>query len=218
MNPMKCQKLLQGFLKTTFEDFQRSGQPPTSASSCIGRDWVLRLSKRGIKYPGHKIKGEFMKLYCSRHGHAENQPNTEGEHPLTALGREEVGKVAQYLGHRGVHVAHVMHSNKLRSKQTAEIFAKTLTHGPVTESCRFLNPEHPVEPLIELIQSWHDDTFLVGHMPFISQLVSTLVVGNEHHEIVAFPPGTVVCLDRQDQHRWVLSWVLRPDLVPGENA
>jgi phosphohistidine phosphatase len=153
-----------------------------------------------------------LKLYCVRHGHAEKVPDKSGESPLTAEGVEGVSKVATYLAHRGAHVVHVMHSGKLRAKQTAEIFAKTIGNG-ATEICPLLNAEYTVDALLELIHEWHDDTLLVGHMPFMSQLVSALLLEDESYDIVRFPPGTVVCLDRFEHHRWILDWVLRPNLI-----
>ncbi len=157
-----------------------------------------------------------MKLYCVRHGHAETQPDASGDYPLTAEGKDEVSRVAAYLARRGVHVAHVMHSGKLRAQQSAELLANSLTNSRVIEVCPLLCSGHPVAPLIELIQGWNDDTLLVGHMPFMSQFVSTLVIGDERYEMVRFPPGTVVCLDRYEHHRWILDWVMRPDLVPDQ--
>ena len=153
-----------------------------------------------------------MKLYCARHGHAEKHPDSSGEYPLTSAGKEEVIKVATYLQHRGVHVVHVMHSGKLRAHQTAELFAQTLGNG-ATEICHFLKMDGTLGPLLAFIQTWHDDTLLVGHMPLMSQLVSALLLEDESDDIVQFPPGTVVCLDRFEHHRWILDWVLRPDLI-----
>ena len=113
-------------------------------------------------------------------------------------------------------MAHVMHSGKLRAKQTAEIMAKAIANGQMIEECRLLRSEHPVAPIIELIQHWNDDTMLVGHMPFMSQLVGALVIGDESHDLVRFPTSTVVCLDRYEHQRWILDWVVRPDLVPDQ--
>lgn len=158
-----------------------------------------------------------MKLYCVRHGEAEKLPNAEGEYPLTPFGEEAVSKVATYLAHRGVHVVHVMHSGKLRAKQTADIFVKALSGGHAHATlCPSLHPESTVIDLVEDIRTWHDDTLLVGHMPFMSQLVSALLLADEGSDLVRFPPGTVVCLDRFEHQRWILDWVLRPDLVPDE--
>lgn len=156
-----------------------------------------------------------MKLFCVRHGHAEQEPNAEGERPLNEQGKQEVGKVAGYLGRRGVHVSHLMHSGKLRAEESATILAKAVTNGQLIEQTDLLQPSRPVTPLVETLQNWHDDTMLVGHMPFMSQLVSALILNDDGYNIVRFPPGTVVCLE-QYEHRWILNWVLRPDLVPDE--
>ena len=44
-------------------------------------------------------------------------------------------------------------------------------------------------------------------------LVALLVVGDPEHEIVGFLPGSVVCLERCGVDRWLLLWMLRPDLL-----
>ncbi|PMB54986.1 phosphohistidine phosphatase SixA [Coxiella endosymbiont of Rhipicephalus microplus] len=157
-----------------------------------------------------------MKLFCVRHGHAEQLPNLAGERPLTQEGIEEVGKVAVYLKHRGVYVVHLMHSGKLRAQQSAEILVSSLAESQAIEVCPLLGSDHPIAPLIDLIQEWYDDTMLVGHMPFISQLVSSLILGREGYDILCFPPGTVACLERIENSRWILNWVIRPDLVPDQ--
>lgn len=155
-----------------------------------------------------------MKLFCVRHGHAEQIPNPAGERPLTCEGVDELRKVATYLKQRGVHVVHLMHSGKLRAEQSAEILASVLAEGQNIEVCPLLGCNQPTAHIIDLIQEWHDDTMLVGHMPFMSQLVSALILGNDSCNILRFPPGTVVCLERLENHLWILDWVVRPDLVP----
>lgn len=155
-----------------------------------------------------------MKLYCVRHGHAEKVATRDGERPLTEQGREEVSKVANYLAYRKVHVSHIMYSSKLRAKETADILSNVIAMGSVTEQYDLLECDRSVTPLVEMIQSWDDDTMLVGHMPFMPKLISALILGNDSYNILCFPPGTVVCLERYENHRWILSWVLQPDLVP----
>ena len=159
-----------------------------------------------------------MKLYCMRHGDAENLASSNGERALSEHGQQDIAKIAAYLGHRGLHVSHVLRSDKLRAIQTADVLAQVISDGQPTELCALLGADHPVAPLMELIQTWNDDTMLVGHMPFMSQLVSALVLGDDGYTMMRFPPGTLVCLERHEQHRWLLNWVLRPDLVPDQGG
>ena len=157
-----------------------------------------------------------MKLYCVRHGRAEQLPDHTGERPLTQEGINDVSKVAAYLKHQAVwvRVVRLMHSGKLRAQQSADILAAAVAEGQTIEVCALLGSDHSIIPLVNLIQEWHDDTMLVGHMPFMSQLVSTLILGEDSYDILRFPPGTVVCLERIEHHRWILNWVVCPDLVP----
>ena len=154
-----------------------------------------------------------MKLFCVRHGHAAQMPDYTGERPLTQEGINEVSKIAAYLKRQGIHVVHLMHSGKLRARQSAEILAMFEEEGQDLEVCALLGSDYPTAPLIDLIQEWHDDTMLVGHMPFMSQLVSALILGKDSYDILQFSPGTVVCLDRIENHRWILNWVVRPDTL-----
>ncbi|OGO92764.1 MAG: phosphohistidine phosphatase SixA [Coxiella sp. RIFCSPHIGHO2_12_FULL_42_15] len=155
-----------------------------------------------------------MKIYCVRHGHAEALPDASGDRPLTLEGTRELKKVANYLAYRGFHVLHVMHSDKLRSKQTAEILAKRVANETEPEESLLLSPDEPVFELANLIRQWHDDTLLVGHMPNIASLVSELVIGDESKDLVLFSPGTIVCLERHENQNWIINWIVRPELVP----
>ncbi len=155
-----------------------------------------------------------MKLYCVRHAEAM-QPDVDPQRGLTPKGRADVTKIAQYLGYRGVHVAHIFHSAKLRARQTAEILAANINTGQISENDALLGEQNSVEPMLEMIGTWSEDTLLVGHLPSMSKLVSALVVGNEEqYPIVNFPPGTVVCLEYYEHHRWIINWLLRPNIVP----
>ncbi len=157
-----------------------------------------------------------MKIYCARHGHAELAPNQQGDRELSEQGRREVTKVAGYLASRGVHATHVMHSEKCRTRQTAGILAQKIASETTPEESLLLSAEAEVAPLVHEVQQWNDNTLLVGHMPFVSFFVSALVMGKETVELVRFSPGTLVCLERQEGHRWIIDWILRPDLVPDD--
>ncbi len=155
-----------------------------------------------------------MKIFCVRHGHAALTPDENGVRPLTEQGIAEVSKVAGYLGMRGMHVSHVMHSDKQRAISTAEILAAKVSTAQHLEETDWLSPSSSIDTMIEHIQTWNDDTMLVGHMPYMSQLISKLVVNDDAFNIVRFTPGTVVCVERYEGSKWILNWVLRPDLVP----
>ena len=57
------------------------------------------------------------------------------------------------------------------------------------------------------------DTMLVGHLPFMARLAGCLVTGDEHVEVVAFVPGTVLYLEPAAGDRWCVAWMVRPELA-----
>ena len=122
--------------------------------------------------------------------------------------------MARLLADTGVRVAH---SGKLRAQQTAELLATALAAGRVPEVIAGLSPNDPVEPMVRRIADWTSDVMLVGHLPFMGKLVARLVAGDEGKPVAAFVPGTVVCLEQDEAGRWVISWMVRPELAPHPN-
>ena len=153
-----------------------------------------------------------MKLYCVRHGEA-CAPDQDPARPLTPGGCCDVEKIARHLGQNQTPISHILHSGKLRAKQTAMIFADQLHAEQIVECSSLLDENSPIEPLLEMVGTWTEDTMLVGHLPFMAQFVSALVLKDaSYFPIVNFPPGAVVCLDYYEDSRWVINWVLRPSL------
>ncbi len=155
-----------------------------------------------------------MKLYCMRHGEAEPIPSGQKGRALTEKGVKEIEQMANYLSEQGVVIHHIMHSSKRRAQETAQILANTLQIQAVTECKSLLSPEADVDLLLEMIKTWHEDTLLVGHLPFLPKLVSALVVEEPTlFPIVNYPPGGIVCLEYYDAGRFVINFVLRPDML-----
>jgi phosphohistidine phosphatase len=134
------------------------------------------------------------------------------ERPLSDTGRREVSQVAELLGQMGVAVDRIVHSGKPRAKQTAEILAHTVLPRIELETAADLNPNDPVGPWVERVSRLNDDTMLVGHLPFMGKLASTLVAGPQGPNVVAFHAGSVACLERSDGGTWTIIAVVNPPL------
>lgn len=52
---------------------------------------------------------------------------------------------------------------------------------------------------------------IVGHLPHLSRLASSLLTGRQDAEVVGFQYGGVVCLERTNDG-WKLGWMIVPDL------
>ena len=152
-----------------------------------------------------------MKLYLVQHGHAVTEAE-DPERPLSHQGEQAVRCIAARLGDAGLQVTRVWHSGKRRAVQTADLLAKQVLRGRKTERIKGLGPNDPVAEFASDADVWQEDTLVVGHLPFMSRLVSLLTFGDAEHELVRFSPGSVVCLEREGAHRWVIAWMLRPEL------
>ena len=154
-----------------------------------------------------------MKLYLVQHGDAVSKQEDPGR-PLSEQGVQDVQAVAAFLGDAGIKVARVWHSGKRRAEQTAEILAKAVLPGGRAERVEGISPNDPVGEFATDADVWEEDTLVVGHLPFMSRLVSLLTNRDTDTEMVQYKPGTLVCLERLDAEQWVIAWMLRPDMLP----
>jgi phosphohistidine phosphatase len=153
-----------------------------------------------------------MKLYLVQHGEA-CQKEVDSERPLTARGREDIERLANSLGRAGVEVARVVHSGKLRAAQTADILAAVVAPYVELETSDHLHPNDDPRSIDWANEAGGKDTMLVGHLPFMARLVSLLVAADADRPIVAYHPGSVVCLESGSEGDWQISWMIRPALL-----
>jgi len=162
-----------------------------------------------------------MRLYLVQHGTAVPK-DEHPERPLSETGRKDVARLASFLARSRISVARVLHSGKLRAQETALILAETLGPGRITEQSLYpIAPNDPTDALFEAIEAWPEegaigDVMVVGHLPYMSRLVSRLVCGDEDETVLHFQPGTVVALERGDNgDGWIVAWAVRPELMGG---
>ena len=86
-----------------------------------------------------------------------------------------------------------------------------MTENATTARESGLDPDDPVLPWAQSVGALNKDIMLVGHLPFMSRLVSRLVDGDENADVVDFAPATVACLETTDDGGWSVAWVIRPE-------
>ena len=152
-----------------------------------------------------------MRLYLVQHGEALSADDDPAR-PLSEAGRRDVAALAQFLEASGLTIARVVHSGKLRAEETAAILAAALAPTAPIESLAGLAPNDSVTDLARRAEASHEDLLVVGHLPFMDRAVAYLVTGAETPGVVAFRPGSIVCLERDDDS-WRLAWMVRPELL-----
>jgi phosphohistidine phosphatase len=153
-----------------------------------------------------------MRLYLVQHGEALPK-DVDPARPLSEHGRQDVEHLATLLRARDIRVTCVVHSGKTRAAQTAEILAAAVSPGREVQLLQGLGPLDPAEPLVRQIAGWGQDKLLVAHMPLLGSLVTRLATGQDRGVIVAFSPGTLVCLEMTETGHWVVLWVLPPEVL-----
>lgn len=151
-------------------------------------------------------------LYLMQHGDAVSK-EVDASRPLSETGKAQIRRVADLLESQGHRPSHVCHSGKLRATQTAEIVAAALAPSLQCEEMGGLGPKDSPDALIDELSERTEDILLVSHMPLVGRLVDRLVGGTDDNSIVAFLPGSIACLERNEDQSWVIDWFLRPDIV-----
>ena len=153
-----------------------------------------------------------MKLYLVQHGEACAK-DVDPERPLTVQGRADVERMAVLMRQAGIRVERVIHSGKLRARQTAELLAKAMSPRVEAEVSGLMNPNDNPSAFDWQSESWDRDTLIVGHLPFMGRLVSHLLIEDADRALVSFQPGSMACLEHAGAERWLLNWMLRPELL-----
>ena len=153
-----------------------------------------------------------MKLYLVQHGQACSK-DVDPNRPLTEQGKADVNRLAVFLRKSGVSVERIIHSGKLRASQTAERLVNAIAAGTVPEVSDVINPNDDPAQFAQLSFSWGGDTLIVGHLPFMAKLVSQLTLRNTQTVFTEFTPGSAVCLERHEDNRWSLNWMVRPEVM-----
>ena len=156
-----------------------------------------------------------MKLYLVQHGEAVAKEN-DPDRPLSEKGITDVKRIGRALTQARVAVERVIHSGKLRAQQTAEILASEISPGVQLEVHDHIKPNDNPGTFDLPSENLNTDIMVVGHLPFMAKLVSLLVAGDDSLTLVAYEPGSMVCLERIEAHNWQINWMLRPELLLNE--
>jgi len=144
------------------------------------------------------------------------ESKSEEEDPqrgLTDKGIGEVQKIPNFLRPLKLALDAVWHSGKARAQQTGELLAEAVGARDRVVQREGLGPKDQVATTKEALEQTGGDLMIVGHLPFLGKLVALLVTGSEKNEIVEFRFGCVVCVERSDDKKWKIAWMVTPSLL-----
>jgi len=135
-----------------------------------------------------------MNLFIFRHGLAL-EPGTAGyddaARPLTSEGKSKLKSIAAAMLKLELSFDLILSSPYTRARQTAEIVAERLKPSDKLEFSRLLEPQGSFADLVSLIRkrASADNILLVGHEPYLSELISLLVFGQNQSVVVMKKAG-----------------------------
>ena len=159
-----------------------------------------------------------MNLYLLRHGLAV-EPGTPGferdaDRPLIPKGERKVEKIADAMEALDLSFDLILSSPYLRARQTAEIAAKGLNLRKKLEFSEALIPSGSVRKLIEHLGHLPaEDVLLVGHEPYLSELISLLTAGESGAVHIIMKKGGLCKLTAETLRHGrcaALEWLLTP--------
>jgi phosphohistidine phosphatase len=121
-----------------------------------------------------------MDLFILRHGEAGKtipSGSTDSKRPLTVTGEKEMVIISKALRKMGVRLDVILTSPLKRARQTADIVAKEFKAQNKLRQMRELSPEGDKKALYQNLSSFKEGTsiLLVGHSPYLSEMVSEIV-------------------------------------------
>jgi len=158
-----------------------------------------------------------MEIYLIQHAVAKSD-REDPVRPLSQVGEAQMKRIAEHVAGLGVKVDRIYHSGKLRAQQTAEILAKYTEATDRVEVKEGLDPGDEVGPIRDWLDQLADEgvrsVAIIGHLPFLNNLASLLVTGNQETRLIAFENAGVVKLAPKPLGKsYCLSWILTPGLI-----
>ena len=152
-----------------------------------------------------------MSLYLVQHGKSLPK-DIDPQQRLSEQGISDIERIASVAQGYSVRVGSLKHSSKTRARETASIMAEHLMPGRSPEEASGLNPNDDVISFAQTL-SPDENLMIVGHLPFLSRLLSFLITGSTDIEVFKFQNGGIVCMDKNpEQGNWIIKWSLMPDI------
>jgi len=150
-----------------------------------------------------------MKLYLVQHAEARGEEE-DPSRPISEKGWRDLEEVSRFLEGRGIKVTRILHSGKLRAKQTAEKLSEVFRSSEGVKETDGLAPLDDPTTWGKKLKEESADVMLFGHLPHLSRLAGLLLTGDPNRKVIDFKMGGVVCLERDEDRNWFVGWMIIP--------
>ena len=147
-------------------------------------------------------------LYLAQHGLALDK-HDDPDRPLSETGKNNTRLLAKHLGESNPGIERILHSDKTRAIQTADIFESFLKTDSVS-TCKQLSPMAEISQILTALKA--SNTLIIGHLPHLGKLAAYLVTGDERLDIIKFENSAVLSLEKVAE-RYQISGYISPALL-----
>jgi phosphohistidine phosphatase len=159
-----------------------------------------------------------VNLFLLRHGIAEElgamKNLKDADRALTREGKQKSRAVARAIVRLDLSFDRILSSPYRRARETAAILSEHVECRRAIELCDALTPAGSFKALLDLLQRLSapaEDVLLVGHEPYLSELVSMLIFGEKSTAVVIKKAGLCklsvpsLCYGRCATLEWLLT-------------
>jgi phosphohistidine phosphatase len=125
-----------------------------------------------------------MLIYFLRHGDASsNSCFSDNERPLSKLGQKQAGSVGKFLNCTKTQINIILTSPLTRACETGAV-VQSFIKAPHMETSEYLANDADAKILFKQITDFDvESVLLVGHEPFLSETISSLIDGGNKTNI-----------------------------------
>jgi phosphohistidine phosphatase len=153
-----------------------------------------------------------MFLYLVQHAEAQSKEEDPAR-DLTEKGRQDILKVANFVGNLNLAASHIFHSGKARAATTAQTLASSLKPPTGVADTTGLAPLDDPQIWVDRLAKKDEDIMLVGHLPHLARLAAQLITGDKENTVIHFKMGGLVCLRREEGEKWAVEWMIIPEMI-----
>ena len=152
-----------------------------------------------------------MAIYLVQHGISAPK-EIDPDPGLSEKGRQEVQLIADVAASYKILPVKINHSGKQRTRETAEIFRKTMSIKNEASQIKGIKPLDNVASFAQHLDK-NDGLMIVSHLPFLERLTAYMTSGNPDATVFKFQNGGIVCLEQlAAPYKWVIKWALMPNI------
>jgi phosphohistidine phosphatase len=158
-----------------------------------------------------------LRIHLVRHAHAGDPARWDGPdaaRPLSRKGRRQATRLGALLATADIRPERLVSSPKVRARETAELLGAALGVTPTLDDR--LAEDCDLDELKAVVaDAATADVMIVGHDPYLSELLGELIGGSEQ----AMPKGSIATIDIRGAVRagsGSLRWFVPPELLASE--